>query len=299
MSGDRFDLVAAQRRIFESTLGPLERLVALAILDHWSRAHAKPYPSVARLEAWTGLSRNAVLNAIRGLERAGAIGVTRGFGISSTYDLGPLMRLPVRDVNRFTGGTGSPDEPVHQKDPTSSPEVPPPVHQKDTKEPREGTKRRNQGSRTGVRKGSTPVQVSLLSEPAEPEPAEPEVASSDHRIVTECYFECFERERGQRPVFRSIEGKAVKDLLTAAGSAERACEFIRRAFASFRRKTVTIQQIAKDPSAFAVEARQGACAPQETPDGARFDDEAERRAEELASRGGATSKASSACRARE
>jgi len=77
---------------------------------------------------------------------------------------------------------------------------------------------------------------------------EPE--SSDFKLATACYFECYRAERGEDPVFGSIEGKSMKTLLAKARGGEKACEFIRRAFKSFRRKTATIQQIAKDPGSF-------------------------------------------------
>jgi hypothetical protein len=82
----------------------------------------------------------------------------------------------------------------------------------------------------------------------------PEGQSSEHKQVTEHYFERYEAEHGEKPIFDSVEGKAVNALLKKVGSAEKANDFIDRAFESFRRKTVTIQQIAKDPSAFHADA---------------------------------------------
>ncbi|HTQ06145.1 MAG TPA: hypothetical protein VMI54_19925, partial [Polyangiaceae bacterium] len=89
----------------------------------------------------TGLCKNSVLAAIRGLERAGAISVKRATGISSSYDLTPLMSLPERE-NRFTTRTGSPDERVHEMHPTGSSDAPPPVHLVNPKDPN----RRNPGA---------------------------------------------------------------------------------------------------------------------------------------------------------
>jgi hypothetical protein len=107
-------------------------------------------------------------------------------------------------------------------------------------------RRSERRSRSGARapRGS---QVPLIGDLGEPE-------KSQHQAVMACYADSYEAEHGEKPVIGSIEGKAVKDLLKKAGSAEKACEFIGRAFLSFRRSTVTIQQIAKDPSTFHPEA---------------------------------------------
>jgi hypothetical protein len=239
-----FDIIKAQRRIFESNLGSLERLVALAILDFWSRKSPKPFPSLATLQERTALSRNAVLSAIRGLERAGAIAVKRVTGISSTYDLNGLMSLPVHDANRFTRGTGSPDEPVHDTHPTGSPEGPPPVPLVNPKDPTEGTQRRNPRSRAGARNGSPKVQGSLLSEP------EQKPDGAEHQAVVACYFECYRAEHHADPSFDGEDARAAKTLRKKAGSAEEACRRIKNAFQGFRRSNVTLKQIARDPDQF-------------------------------------------------
>jgi hypothetical protein len=90
-----FDLLTAKRRIFESNLKPLERLTGLALLDHWSRGSPEVFPSIRRLSRWTGLGRCAVMRALAGLERAGAIRPTRRDGIRSSYNLSLIMTLPV------------------------------------------------------------------------------------------------------------------------------------------------------------------------------------------------------------
>lgn len=93
MSGD-FDLLKAQRRIFESNLRPLERLVGLALLDHWSRTR-DTFPSVSRLAGWTGMGERSVIRSLQELERREAIMVSRRTGRSNRYDLGALLSKPV------------------------------------------------------------------------------------------------------------------------------------------------------------------------------------------------------------
>lgn len=94
------DLLSAQRRIFTLDLKPTEKLVALAILNHWSRNRAT-YPSVPRLALWTGLSERTVQTCLAGLQQAGAIGVKRQVGTSNTYDLSPLFSA---DSNKTPAG---------------------------------------------------------------------------------------------------------------------------------------------------------------------------------------------------
>lgn len=76
----QFDLRDARRKVFMSELKPLEKLVALALLDHWSAARTEPFPSIARLANWTSASRCTVMRALAGLEQAGAIVPTRKTG---------------------------------------------------------------------------------------------------------------------------------------------------------------------------------------------------------------------------
>jgi hypothetical protein len=244
-----FDLVVAQRRIFESALEPLERLVALAILDHWSRKSDKPYPSITRLQAWTGLCKNAVLHAIRGLKRAGAIQVTSGGnGTSNAYDIGPLMRLPVRETNRSTWSTGSPDERVHQTNATSSPGAPRPVRPTNPKEPTEGT---NEGTKSGARKRLPLARKAPLG----------------------FEFNEADREAERMARFRGVD-------LDATRAAWLGYEYGRgiKDFHAAWRNWLSRERPRNGRALAAV---------QETPDGATFDDEAERRAEELVQQGNA------------
>ena len=313
---ESFDILTAQRRLFESGLRPLERLVALAIVDFYSATSPSPFPSVNLLAQRTGLDRKAVMRAIDGLNVAGAIRVVDGKkGTANRYLLGGLMTLPAgkgREVAQCaTSGEPAKEQPrpptapaqaVPRKDRsltgTSPPQVPvPPKDQSlsvpttgpsgglelvplgDPKDPIEGTQKKEPKIRARAR-GRSP-QVSLLAE----ETSE----GTAHGKVVERYFQCFATEHGgERPTFDGEDGRAVKTLLKKAGSAERACEFIDRAFQSFRRSSVTIKQIARDPDGFTAEARgrQAAVAPQSMNDRAlAAADEAEARADELARSG--------------
>ncbi len=130
------DLLGGQRRVFNSKLKPLEKLLALALLDNWSPSSPEPWPSLSELQRKTGLSRHAVLAAIRGLLAQGAIAVStrrptvggavvRGAKPTNHYGLTGLMTLPdagatsarpapVPDAHQYecTEGTGTRTVPV-------------------------------------------------------------------------------------------------------------------------------------------------------------------------------------------
>lgn len=99
------NLLDATRAIFASSLPPNDKLVALALLNHWSRAR-DTFPGVGRLVAWTSLSRRSVLRSIGHLETTGAVKVDRKAGLANRYDLTPLEAL--------TSATGAPVPDGHQ-----------------------------------------------------------------------------------------------------------------------------------------------------------------------------------------
>ena len=126
-----FDLLEAQRRIYRSGLGALAKLVGLAICDHWSFDAPEPFPSVARLEAWTSLKRDAVMQAIGVLAAAEAIRVLKTPGRVNRYDLTPLMRLePVGETDQ----SAKPTSRCGPRDQSAKPTGP--VGVADTKEPK-------------------------------------------------------------------------------------------------------------------------------------------------------------------
>jgi len=83
-----------------------------------------------------------------------------------------------------------------------------------------------------------------------PKPAKAPVQTSDHKQVVDHYFRTFEAHRGEKPIFEGAEGKAVQRLLKSMGSAERACRVVTLAFASWMGDTVTIREIASNPSRY-------------------------------------------------
>ncbi len=111
----------------------LEKLVALALLDHWSRSR-DTFPSLSRLAQWTSLSRRSVVTHLAALERAQAIRVTRTHGRANRYDLGPLLTL-----HQCTSCTSAGDAPVQEMHGTSAGDAPPVVQEMHPKGSIEGT----------------------------------------------------------------------------------------------------------------------------------------------------------------
>jgi hypothetical protein len=110
---DGFNLIHAQRAVFRSELRSTEKLVALALLDHWSRS-TETFPSVQRLSDWTSLDRTSVMRALGGLEQRKAVTVTKRKGAANRYALGQLLLLPVAESDRSEGEDTA--EPVAQSD---------------------------------------------------------------------------------------------------------------------------------------------------------------------------------------
>jgi Helix-turn-helix domain len=125
MAGDDFNLLGAQRAVFGSGLAPLEKLVALALLDHWSRRR-DTFPSAERLAKWTSLCRRSVLRSLAALEAKGAIAVTRSHGRANRYELGPLMAVTSAPQSPVPVSHQCPTvtTPVTDSHPTSAPQSP-------------------------------------------------------------------------------------------------------------------------------------------------------------------------------
>ena len=116
------NLLDAQRAVFASELGPHEKLVALALLNHWSRA-SETFPSVNRLVDWTSLHRTTIMKAIQALEGCGVLVVTRTTGRANRYELGGLTGLPQRPV-ALSDRSATATPPVAGSDTTGRPERP-------------------------------------------------------------------------------------------------------------------------------------------------------------------------------
>lgn len=149
---DDFDLLAAQRAVFRSNLRPAEKLVALALLDHWSRS-GETFPSINRLAEWTSLDRTTVMRALGALQSRGAVNVIHGDrGKANRYELGQLSLLGVDDQSHHA--TSRTTQPVAPRDLNQSHHATRVVAPCDSKEPIQGTQRRNPHESAPAQPGS-------------------------------------------------------------------------------------------------------------------------------------------------
>ena len=113
------DLLGMHRAVMRSTRSTTEKMVLLAIIDHWSEASPEPWPSVPTLSKLCSLGRTAVLDALAALERDGVMSVRRVAGRPNRYDLSRVVASlaapaePVREADR-SGPRTSPSAGRHQ-----------------------------------------------------------------------------------------------------------------------------------------------------------------------------------------
>jgi hypothetical protein len=134
------DLLGMQRAVWRSTRSTTEKIVLLAIIDHYSDRSPEPWPSVSTLAACASLGRTAVLDALASLERDGVIAVRRVAGRPNRYDLSQVQaRLaaevapnhevaaePVRDADGSDVEESlSAAQPVRDADQSAEPTSPP------------------------------------------------------------------------------------------------------------------------------------------------------------------------------
>lgn len=126
------DLLAMQRAVWRAKRSTTEKIVLLAILDHYSDSSPEPWPSVARLAEHCGLGRTAVLDALANLEGAGVLVVRRVAGGANQYGLSQLVQAlePVRETDQSASQTSPPAGP-HQSAKRTGP-----VRLADPKEPK-------------------------------------------------------------------------------------------------------------------------------------------------------------------
>jgi hypothetical protein len=111
------DFLGMQRAVLRSTRPTTEKIVLLAIIDHWSEASPEPWPSVPTLATLSSLGRTTVLDALAALERDGIIAVRRVAGRPNRYDLSRVtvaltaLAEPVRQADQSTS-SASGDEPT-------------------------------------------------------------------------------------------------------------------------------------------------------------------------------------------
>lgn len=154
-----------QRRVFASNLRAPARLVALAVLDHWSPTRPM-WPSVPRLATLTGLSERSVKTALAELEGAHALSVSRGRGRRNEYTLGPMLTQDgpcssAADAPVSSAG-GAPDTraraaPVQEVPLSSAGGAPQVVQEVPPKEPSEQTQEVTQSPRKPRRKPQRPI----------------------------------------------------------------------------------------------------------------------------------------------
>jgi hypothetical protein len=106
----------ARRAIHQSRLTSTEKLVILAIVDHWSTRFPKPTPGMSRLQEWCSLTRPTVLKTIASLVAKGVIPDPHQFeddgspksGTGFVYDLSELVKrlyqLPVKRLDHSGRG---------------------------------------------------------------------------------------------------------------------------------------------------------------------------------------------------
>jgi len=232
MAGD-LNLLEAQRAVFMSDMTPSEKLVALALLNHWSRA-SDTFPSVERLATWTSLDRRTVIRVLGQLEERKAISVTRSVGRANRYELGRLMSVTSDTTPPVTPDHGCHDvtPPVILDHPTRDPGSPEVIQVRDP------------GKRSKISRSSARTKSQGELPLADPE------AGRQHQEVVDLYFELYERVRGEKPVFDSQDAKAAKKLREKVGL-ERAKQALQGAFAhDWWRSTATIRTIANEPAKF-------------------------------------------------
>jgi len=259
MAEGEFDLLCAQRTILESTLPSRQKLLLLAILDHWSKRERFPRPGIARLMRLCTMCRGAVVANLAELVTSGVLPDPHPrrpdgsvwSGKSSHYDIEKavyrLDRLSsdatglLRRPNRSTPGV----KPVYPVDPKE---------QKEQKEPIPTAP--TSGTVDEPLALSAPEPAKATAPNAKPRPRgktklpDPE-AGARHQRVVEHYCATFQAKRGEAPLFDGAEGTAVKRLLKKCkGDADKACRIITHAFGSFQADTITILGIARDPGRF-------------------------------------------------
>ena len=145
------DLLAMQRAVWRAKRPTTEKIVLLAILDHYSDSSPEPWPSVARLAEHCGLGRTAVLDALASLEGAGVLLVRRVAGGANQYGLSQLVQAlePVRETDQSAKRTSPPAEPDQSAKRTG------PVRLADPKEPKKEPNKEPTAVRAPVRPDPT------------------------------------------------------------------------------------------------------------------------------------------------
>jgi hypothetical protein len=232
-----FSLLSAQRAVFESALSTTEKVVLLALIDHWSSSSPEPWPSTTRLERWTSLRRRAVLRTIGRLEARGIVSVKRTRGGPNAYDLTRVQAaLPVSDEHQCTKDTSARKTPDQCTTDTGTgvSGAPPPVSLVHPK----GSNRRN------------PVKEPQKGLPGAPQKRErkrtPEQHTDQQRIL-EAHVRLVKEATGEHP---TKEPSAAWKLLDAVGSADVAVSRIAEAVGRGKFGTTSLAKIASKPNEY-------------------------------------------------
>jgi hypothetical protein len=256
-----FNLRDTRRAVFKSRLRPNERLLVLAVLDHWSKRRPVPFPGIARLVKWTGLSRQTVVTLIAGLFDKGVFPDLRprdvdGNLVKTTkplrFDLSELVQRldqllvqpldqrrkthwsnPRQQLVYSSTSTGLALGPIQHQNGSSSPEVSNEVSSEESKWP---SSKNDEAVSVKPKARSKAIRT-------------PEQRAA-HQRITSFYFEAFRKIRERDPVIGKPEGQAVYDLLSKLNWNEvEATRRIELGLSSWAQ--ATIRTIASDPDRIA------------------------------------------------
>lgn len=223
--------------MFKSRLKPNERLLVLAVLDHWSQKNPVPRPGVARLVRWTGFVRQTVLTLLDGLFAQGVFPDPRPRDASGallrttrplTFDVSQLVQrldqltsLPPRPKRARPTGLTVGHQLVYGLDSTGLSDSRA-KHQNGSRSAEEGKKKAmEEGTSSEASRNASDVfalqppttEGTKTKSRKRTKTERPPEQIEAHKATVQAYLELFERHRGRRPVFGKAEGQAVYDLL--------------------------------------------------------------------------------------
>jgi len=212
-------VVTARRRVWKSDLRAVEKLVMLALLEHWSPT-TDTFPSCSRLAEFTGLSDRAVRASLGGLERAGFIGVSRRSGAVNRYDLSPAFREVETKAPCAAVVQAEPRNHVPRSKALPRHHVPmstPAPHAAVEAEPRHDVPH-TPAPRAAAPRHDVPPKRSI----EEIQLSDPLSSGNPTTKLKEFYVEVFKQRKGVEPSWASKDhakvGKAFKDLIDVLGS---------------------------------------------------------------------------------
>lgn len=103
--------LGALRAVLESELSSKEKLVLIAILNHWSKASPQPFPSADTLARLTSYDERSIRRTIKSLAEKGAMKVIPTAGRPNRFDLTPVFdgALPRTESHPHPGQAVTPD----------------------------------------------------------------------------------------------------------------------------------------------------------------------------------------------